>query len=239
LAMKPFCILSLCLLFQLFPNKKSNAQPFADFNASHTSGCSPIVVNFTDLSTGNPAEWRWDLGNGTVSTLQNPSTTYITPGLYTVKLWVKSGNHTDSIIKNNYIEVFKSPTVDFNATNTSGCNPLTVQFTDLSAITDGHIMARQWDFGDGLLSAEQNPGHTYNLTGNFNVTLKVTAVNGCMSALRKTSYINNHDTKAAFRNWGFSNCSPNKIVFQNESTGNGNLQKPALFTFIQQQVCTP
>jgi gliding motility-associated-like protein len=183
----------------------------------------PYCVNFTDLSTGNPAEWRWDLGNGTVSTLQNPSTTYITPGLYTVKLWVKSGNHTDSIIKNNYIEVFKSPTVDFNATNTSGCNPLTVQFTDLSAITDGHIMARQWDFGDGLLSAEQNPGHTYNLTGNFNVTLKVTAVNGCMSALRKTSYINNHDTKAAFRNWGFSNCSPNKIVFQNESTGNGNL----------------
>ena len=64
-----------------------NAQLHADFIATPTSGCSPRVVNFTDQSTGNPTLWRWDLRNGTISVLQNPSSTYFTPGQYTVK-WV-------------------------------------------------------------------------------------------------------------------------------------------------------
>src|ERR1044071_4019210 len=60
------------------------AQPTANFTANNVSGCSPIVVQFTDQSTGGATSWSWNLGNGSNSTLQNPSTTYITPGTYTV-----------------------------------------------------------------------------------------------------------------------------------------------------------
>src|SRR5437660_11166497 len=60
--------------------------PIANFSATPTSGCTPIVTQFTDLSTGNPTSWYWDLGNGTTSVLQNPSTTYIYAGSYTVTL---------------------------------------------------------------------------------------------------------------------------------------------------------
>jgi len=211
----------LCLLVSSI---KIQAQLSAAFSASNSSGCSPIVVSFTDQSAGSPSEWRWDLGNGTFSTLQHPSTTYITPGSYTVKLWTRSGNHTDSIVQTNYITVFKSPVVEFTAANTTGCSPLTVQFTDQSVINGDHIISRQWDFGDGILSDVQNPQHVYSLSGNFNVTLKVTAGNGCTSARRKSSFITNNTIQAAFRNWSFNNCSSNKIVFQNQSTGDGHLQ---------------
>ena len=64
----------------------TNAQLHAGFLSNPASGCTPVFVHFTDVSTGNPASWKWDLGNGTVSFLQNPSTTYFAPGKYKIKL---------------------------------------------------------------------------------------------------------------------------------------------------------
>ncbi|HUC80323.1 MAG TPA: PKD domain-containing protein, partial [Flavisolibacter sp.] len=73
------------LLVTLFIGVACFAQaPTANFTAAQTEGCAPIIVSFQDLSTGNPTSWLWNFGNGTTSTLQNPSTTYFTPGNYTV-----------------------------------------------------------------------------------------------------------------------------------------------------------
>ncbi|MDX1908800.1 MAG: S8 family serine peptidase [Bacteroidia bacterium] len=43
------------------------------------------TVNFTDQST-NATSWLWDFGDGTTSTLKNPSHTYYYPGIYQVSL---------------------------------------------------------------------------------------------------------------------------------------------------------
>ena len=52
---------------------RGQAQPVANFKADVTSGCSPIIVSFKDLSTGDSIyAWSWDFGNGSTSTLQNP-----------------------------------------------------------------------------------------------------------------------------------------------------------------------
>lgn len=220
--MKPTSLF-VCLLALLINTNQCSAQLSADFSATNTSGCSPIVVNFTDESEGSPSEWRWDLGNGTISTLQNPSATYFAPGFYTVKLWIRSGNNTDSAVKINYIHVFNSPVVDFSAVNPVGCSPLAVTFNDHSSLTAGNIISRQWDFGDGVLSEEQTPHHVYTLPGSFNVTLKVIAANGCSGTLRKSSYIVNNNARAAFKNWSVTSCTPNKIYFQNESAGSDSL----------------
>ena len=53
-----------------------NPAPIANFSAEPASGCAPLPVNFTDLSTGNPTNWTWDFGEGTNSTQQNPSHQY-------------------------------------------------------------------------------------------------------------------------------------------------------------------
>jgi gliding motility-associated-like protein len=211
--MKPF-IFVFCLV-EFFCIGRTQCQ--TAFTATTTTGCSPIVVNFIDQSQGSPTEWKWDLGNGSTSTLQNPSATYVTPGFYTVKLWTRSGNQVDSAVSVNYIHVFNTPTVAFGADVSSGCNPLQVQFTDSSSINGSSITSWIWDFGDGILSNSIHPLHIYNVPGTFNVTLKVTTNEGCESALRKTSFIQNNTIKAAFKNWTVSNCTPNKIAFQNDS----------------------
>ena len=112
------CIVFILLIFFNFSIK---SQVTANFSASPTSGCAPQIINFTDLSTGNPIYWRWDLGNGTTSFLQNPSATYFTPGQYTVKLVVEDGlGNKDSITKTQYINIFPVPVVNFSGTPLSG-----------------------------------------------------------------------------------------------------------------------
>jgi len=56
--------------------------PVCNFSASPTSGCAPLVVQFTDLSTNSPDTWLWDFPGGTpaTSTSPTPSVTYANSG---------------------------------------------------------------------------------------------------------------------------------------------------------------
>ncbi len=218
-------ISTLCLLFFLTVCCATNtfSQLQANFLSSLQGGCSPILVNFTDISTGSPTEWKWDLGNGTFSNLQNPSVTYFNPGTYTIKLIVKGAAGQDSVKRINYITVYQGPSVNLTADVTTGCNPLTVKFTDISTTTSGSLSAWQWDFGDGILSPEHNPVHQYTSSGNFSVSLKVANTAGCSSTIKLANYINNNGVKAAFTNAAAATCTPKKIVFKNTSVSNGNM----------------
>ncbi len=216
----------IVLILLTFINFNSKSQVTANFSASPTSGCSPQVINFTDLSTGNPIYWRWDLGNGTTSVLQNPSATYFTPGQYTIKLVVEDGlGNKDSLTRTQYINIFPIPVVNFSATPLSGCVPLTVQFTDLSTATGSTITTWLWDFGDGTTGNVRNPVHIYTAAGNYNVTLQVTTVSGCSKTLTKNNYIHaSNGVTAAFTNTTPTGCSlPVTIVFTNTSSGSGTL----------------
>ena len=218
-----------CFLFFisiLVFGKNANTQVTANFSATPTSGCSPQFVSFTDLSTGNPTQWRWDLGNGTISFLKNPSTTYLTPGQYSITLVVHDANgNSDSITKTQYINIFAIPVANFSATPLSGCIPLTVQFTDLSIASGSSITAWLWDFGDGNTGSTQNPSHTYTSAGNYNVTLRVTTASGCLKTLTKNNYIQvSNAVTASFTNTLPAGCSlPVTINFTNTSTGSGIL----------------
>ncbi len=65
----------------------------AKYTGAPESGAVPLVdgsatINFTDISEGNPSSWFWDFGDGTTSTIQNPSKTYTSAGRYNVRLTV-------------------------------------------------------------------------------------------------------------------------------------------------------
>src|ERR1700749_2067571 len=83
----------------------------ANFTATPLSGWRPLTVNFQDMSAGNPATWQWNLGNGSFSNSQSPSTSYFTPGIYTVSLKVSNATGKDSITKTSFITVYSSPVV--------------------------------------------------------------------------------------------------------------------------------
>ena len=201
------------------------AQLRTAFTAIPVSGCAPLVVTFLDQSTGSPTQWRWDLGNGTISFLQNPSVTYFNPGQYNVKLVIQNASGRDSLVKNQYITIYAQPTVNFSASLVTGCFPLPVQFTDMSVPGSGTIDSWQWDFGDGTSSTLQNPSHTYTAGGNYNVSLRVRNTQGCYKTLTRTQYIQiNTGVIANFSNSAPSSCTaPVNINFQNLSTGTGVL----------------
>jgi PKD repeat protein len=67
-----------------------------------------------------------------------------------------------------------SPTSGFSF----GCTDLDCSFTDQSTDSDGTISAWSWDFGDGAMSATQNPGHAYAAAGTYVVSLTVTDDDG-------------------------------------------------------------
>lgn len=78
-----------------------------------------------------------------------------------------------------------APITDFSASPLIGGSPLLVRFADLSTNTPTSWL---WSFGDGLLSFEQNPLHSYAEPGFYTVILKAT--NPCGFGLEvKTNYI--------------------------------------------------
>ncbi len=217
-------LLRIPLLFLLLTGSViSKAQLVAKFSASPLSGCSPLIVRFTDESTGNPDQWRWDLGNGTISFLQHPSATYFSPGKYTVKLVVSNASGEDSLEKTEYIEVFGKPVIQFSASDTTGCFPLPVQFTDASNPLSGTIDSWLWDFGDGATSTLQNPAHVYTSARAFSVTLLVKNSSGCIATLTRQSMIQiNTGVIADFTNDNPQTCTaPVTINFTNQSQGTG------------------
>ncbi|TVR77751.1 MAG: PKD domain-containing protein [Chitinophagaceae bacterium] len=166
------------------------AQLDADFIAvTNTSGCAPLIVQFSDQSTGNPVSWSWNFGNGNTSTNQNPSAVYSNPGTYNVSLTVSDGTGSSTEVKNAFITVNALPTPAFTASPTTGCAPLTVSFTDQSVANSGTINSWTWDFGDGTISTQQNPTHTYNAVGNYTVTLVVRNSFNCNSSIAQSNFI--------------------------------------------------
>ncbi len=89
------------------------APPVANFSATPLSSCAGTPVTFTDLST-NTASWLWNFGAGATpatSTLQNPTVTFNTAGVYTITLTATNASGSDPEIKTNYITALGSTAV--------------------------------------------------------------------------------------------------------------------------------
>lgn len=153
--------------------------PTADFSANPATGIAPLDVAFTDTSVAGPSPitaYVWDFGDGTTSTLQNPSHTFAA-GTYTLSLTVTAQDgQYDTRTRTAYIVADTAPTASFDAAPVSGYAPLAVQFTDTSAPGTQPITQWAWDFGDGAASTAQNPSHTYTSAGSFTVALTVTTL---------------------------------------------------------------
>lgn len=164
--------------------------PLANFNANPQSGAAPLSVSFKELAepAGDIDSFFWDFGDGATSAEQNPVHVYRRNGLFSVSLTVSNANGANTERKTNLINVQPPlpPVADFSSNKTAGLRPLEVQFTDLSS---GEIDSWAWLFGDGSASAEQNPGHTYNRSGIFFVSLTVSGPGGA-DVETKTNLIN-------------------------------------------------
>ncbi len=158
-----------------------NNLPTVDFTGTNLSGCAPICATFTDLSTINGSTitgWSWSVDGTPISTQQNPTYCFSTPGLYDIALEVTTAQGCTNIyLIDDMVQVYANPSADFfmNPSYVPQSNPM-VQFTDASS---GNIASWNWQFGDGSSSTLQNPQHVFADTGTYCITLAVTTVNGC------------------------------------------------------------
>jgi PKD repeat protein len=84
------------------------AAPLAAFAASSFSTCV-TNVSFTDSSLNIPQSWLWSFGDGTTSTLQNPTHTFTSSGVYNVQLVVTNTLGSDSITQQVSINLPPNP----------------------------------------------------------------------------------------------------------------------------------
>jgi gliding motility-associated-like protein len=206
------------IIILLFASFTSASGLTAGFTASFTEGCSPLVVNFTNTSTG-ATSYSWNLGNGTITPLTNPSTSYLAVGTYTVTLTAYSGS--SSSVHTMVITVHPLPTASFTASDTTICPGTNVFFNSTSVGGVPGPMTYAWGFGDGGVGTGASPSHIYSTPGSYNVTLSVTNAQGCIKTLTKVGHVVVYPRPtASFAGSPLSICNPPGTVnFTNSSAG--------------------
>ncbi|HRO75433.1 MAG TPA: PKD domain-containing protein, partial [Crocinitomicaceae bacterium] len=160
-----------------------HAPPAIDFTFTPDSTCVYEPFQFTNQS-GAMVNYQWNFGDGTTSSLSNPTHAYNASGFYTVTLTGSStdGFCTASVTKQVYVTI--PPKAQFTLNPQITCVPSTVTFTNQST----HYQYSSWDFGDGNTSAQTSPTHTYTTAGVYVVKLIVQSLNGCADTI--SQYVN-------------------------------------------------
>ena len=116
-----------------------------------------------------PYTYNWQLGDGSTLATQSLTYNYLYSGDYQVTLTVTDDEGTE---QSKAIDVTANVPLSINANAT--VSDLSAQFN--AQVTGGfNSYTYSWDFGDGsALSDLQNPRHTYQADGTYNVTLNVT-----------------------------------------------------------------
>jgi len=182
------------------------------------------VVHFTDISSGNPTQWLWNFGDGTTSTLQNPTHTFVVSGSstsYFVNLIISGSNCTSSYQQVITVYGGQSCQAFYTYAPVPGASPNVFQFTDAS-VAPGPI-TWFWNFDDGTVSTEQNPLHVFPagpVLDPYFVCLTISSGDSmCTSTYCMPVLPQNQGCQAAFE----ALPAPNALLtmnFVNQSQGN-------------------
>jgi PKD repeat protein len=177
------CFLSLSATAQYCCN--------ANFIYSNTGGSSYQFIPEDTLSN-YLTSWNWDFGNNTSSTSQYGSTTYQTPGDYRVTLTKRTItlDFNDSLISTCSI----TRTIHVDSIYNQPCNSefsyvlnnKTALFYQSQSTTP--YSYEVWSFGDGEVSYDPNPVHSYTYPGTYTV---------CHLRMQDSLLYNNWDSTAS------------------------------------------
>jgi large repetitive protein len=155
------------------------AKPGARFGTDFNSNCSPMTVNLSNVSVGQPRSYRWFADGILFSTDSAPAPQVyrvfnnLSPRTIQILLVTENGCGIDSTIKT--IQVVPPTTrAFFNTDTTVGCVPFRVRFTNFSTVG-----ARvRWTISNGHEDTAQDTlDYTFRTAGRFTVWLY--ASNGC------------------------------------------------------------
>lgn len=171
----------------------------ANFIPKDTVACSPSLINFTNLSSGNVADslYNWDFSDGSTSPYKNPShifensfspvdTTYKVSLVASSPYYCRDTAWADITI-HPYIKA------GFTVDTVRGCSPLTIKVYNVSQ-NKGAIDQYVWDFGDGTIRTDHKDTlyHTYpanysdsTVSYRLRLTIKNKSATGCPDTLSR------------------------------------------------------
>jgi PKD repeat protein len=169
------------------------AVPDAAFTQDLNVGTAPMIVQFTNQSTGQNLTYTWDFGdNSGMSSEINPQHSFANAGNYVVTLTVSNSNGTDTAQGNITVNAPQpiKPVANFTPSMTSGDAPLTITFD--SSASSGDITGYNWSFGDSVgTSIEPNPTYVFANAGTYVVTLTVSGPGGDSDPTSASITVNN------------------------------------------------
>ncbi len=162
-----------------------------------------------------PVQFKWTFSDGTVKNGMKVSGKFKVVGMnyYTVSSTDVNGcttSYYDSFeVSPNMLQplFYADPTGRF-------CPPLQCKFFDQSKTFNAQIVKWEWDFGDGTTSQLQFPEKLYLLPGNYDITLKVTSLNGCTAILKKPGYVIVSGPRGTYDFDRGDACLPHKVEFR-------------------------
>ena len=179
---------------------------FAGFTFDVINQCDPVEISFLPISN-NLVSTEWSFGDGNSSTVFDPTHIFQPPfdlelGL-SISLHAIDNSGCESTVTNNpEITLPSSPSFDVSSETT--CLGQEISF---SSTTNGPVESYFWTFGDAAsgdlnFSTEENPTHTYNQNGIYEVCLTVISPSGC-----ERSYCNENAVEISTPSVGFTFAS--------------------------------
>ena len=163
-----------------------NETPMVDFGSA-ASGCEPLEVEFTNLTTTLGQLCQWDFGDGNTAT--GCGTVYNTyyAGDYDVSLTVTTAaGCTSSNTYTDFVSVSATPVASFDySPNEIDVYDTEVDFDNTSIDASSYL----WNFGDNSsTSTVESPSHIFpEEPGNYTVTLTAFSYNGvCQDSIAQT-----------------------------------------------------
>ncbi len=203
------------------------AQLVLGISASDYSICKNDPITLTSAFSGGikPYTLNWSTGTSNTSVNTNSLTQTATP-LLSTSYWSDLKDYNNCTVQSNTINVNVNalPVVDFSGDDLDGCQPLAVNFKNLSASTPT-VSTWLWTFGTGSTSTVAAPSYTYITPGTFNVSLKATSDSGCVTTVTKSAYVVVHPRPVANFYYtpgtDISILNP-EVAFHNTSLGQDN-----------------
>jgi PKD repeat protein len=146
--------------------------PKAAFSTSVKSGCAPLSVQFTDESKQALTKRKWTFKGAKqdTSSQKNPTIIYDKAGIYPVKLWVANSSGKDSVLSQDFIQVFDKPSVDFSLSATK------LSLKSDNKTTDATTYA--WSISNTVFSSKDK-NITFIAPKSGTYTVKLAATNQC------------------------------------------------------------
>jgi len=207
------CVSDTCMVINIYANLANRAvKSVFTYNHDSIDNRTLHFVNQSDNANG----YYWIFGDGSYSTAESPSHTYLQPGTYRVCL---ASADTVNRKKDSYC-----------MTVIAG-NPTCTALADFQFVVDSTHQTRffntstgtyhkvYWDFGDGEVSVNQNPTHQYEQPGSYNVVLTLfDTIGGCMNSSQKLVEVGYSPCRAAIEY--FVDASNKTMWLSSNSIGN-------------------